>query len=226
LNKLLPELKPLKGIFDAERGYASLSDVIYRINDPETHGPTLRCGIAISNIGKGDLHIILGDVIEINGKKFAPAKQRIFNDDDSFTDVDVGNFEMHIEPEHDQPHWHYEGLAKLELFDDKGTKVKEGDKDSYCVADTFKYSELLHSPPIAQFHAEACEEKTKVGISVGWADCYRKMSEGQFIDLREIKTGTYYLRFSIMETKLVHDTSEPASIKLQIDKEKEKIVPC
>jgi hypothetical protein len=216
MNELLPKLVPLKGRFDSI--HQSLVDCKYYDDDIETNGPKLRFGIAIANTGKGPLHIILGDVKSENGEKIAPAKQRIFNDNGEFRDVDVGYFKLHEELGHH--HWHYKGLASLELLNKDSEVAAYSKKDSYCVVDVFKYRDLPNTPESAKFLFDACEQKTEIGISVGWADYYKKFTDLQSIDLNEVKSGIYSLRFKIERTKLIHEESEPVSLKINIDKEK------
>lgn len=224
MSELLPKLVPLKGEFQFDtRTYPSLVDVRYIVNDPETSGPTMRFGIAIGNVGRGPLHVILGDVKKENGKTIASAKQRIFNEDCQFRDVDVGFFELHEQIGHGEAHWHYHGLASLDLLDEDGQIVASSKKEDYCVVDVFKHQDLPYSCESKRFPVEACAEKTEIGISVGWADYYHKYVEQQSIELDEIKTGTYWLRFRINKTKLVHEESEPATMKIKIDKENRRI---
>lgn len=214
--ELLPKLEPLKGKFD--NVHQSLVDFIYNQHDVDTNGPTLRFGIAITNSGKGPLHIVLGDLIIENGKKIAPARQRIFDDSGKFREVDVGHFELHEESGH--AHWHYKRLASLELLNSDGVVVASSKKDSYCVVDVFKFQDLPGTPHSAKFEHEACERKGEVGISVGWADWYKKYTELQSIELDNVKSGIYVLNFKINQTKLVTEIGEPVSIKINIDKEK------
>jgi hypothetical protein len=221
--ELLPKLIPVKGFPSVESGssHPSLVDIRYLSSDPDTNGPTLRCGISIANIGKGPLHIILGDIEEGEEGKIAPAKQRIFNDSGEYREVDVGYFEYHLSVDH--IHWHYDGLASLDLFDNTDQWVGKYEKDSHCVVDVFKYENLPESPTTRKFLAEYCNTKTEVGISVGWADWYKGFSELQYIRLENIRTGIYYLRFKVNETKLITEIGEPVVLKINIDKENNKV---
>jgi hypothetical protein len=230
MSELLPKLEPLKGDYDDV--HKSLVDCTYVENDPETGGPTIRFSIAIANTGKGPLYVTLGAIKKENGKEIAPAKQKIFNENGQFREVDVGYFELHRHEHpgapHDHPHWHYDGLASLELVDEVGQIVAKSGKDSYCVVDVFKYQNLPDSPPSAIFPFEACETITgtvEVGISVGWADYYRPRADLQYISIENIKSGVYSLRFRINKTKLFHEESEPISLKIKIDKEKGEVRP-
>jgi Lysyl oxidase len=229
MSELLPKLEPLKGEegqFDGE--HSSLYKVQYDENDRETGRETIRFSIAIANTGKGELHIILGDEKSQNGETIAPAKQRIYKDNGEFRDVDVGYFEKHIHQHpggHDHPHWHYDGLATLDLLDNNDRIVATSKKTSYCVVDVFKYEDLPNSPQQPKFSTTACENKNDVGISVGWADYYRPDADQQYIEVDKIESGTYSLRFKINKTDLVSEESKPVSIRIHIDKEKGEAKP-
>src|SRR5437763_16821699 len=118
MTDLIPVLSPLKGSFGS---FASLSDCDYRRD--EEGNPILTFSIAIADIGRGPLHIILGDQLppDKDGKVLAPAKQRIFSHDGNYRDKDIGFFERHDEPDH--VHWHYEGLASMDLVDKDGKVI-------------------------------------------------------------------------------------------------------
>jgi hypothetical protein len=228
-NDLLPKLIPLKGReedFDGQ--HTSLYELEYYQSDDQTSTETIRFSIAIGNIGLGPLHIILGDEKTENGETIAPAKQRIYRDNGEFREVDVGFVEKHMHQDHgghDFPHWHYNGLATLELLDQEDLVVAKSDKEGYCVVDVFKFQNLPNSPLTRQFSPAACENKNDVGLSVGWADYYRPEAEDQYIPIDKIKTGIYSIRFKINKTDLVQDLGDPVSIRILIDKEKKIAKP-
>jgi len=228
-NELKPKLVPLKGTeeeFDGQ--HTSLYEIEYYQSDHQTSTETIRFSIAIGNIGRGHLHIILGDEKTENGETFAPAKQRIYRDNGEFREVDVGFVEKHIHQDHgghDHPHWHFDGLATLELVDQEDHVVAESKKDGYCIVDVFKFQELANSPTNPNFSPEACENKNDIGLSVGWADYYRPEAEDQYIPIDNIESGIYSIKFKINKTDLVLEIGDPVSIKIKIDKEKKEVTP-
>ena len=144
MSYLKPVLQPLKGEC---RSTQSLVDCKYE-GDNEGK-PVLRFSIAIANIGNGPLHIILGEGRTENGKTIAPATQRIYKDNGEFEEKDVGFFEQHEEIDRfgeRMIHWHYDGIASLELVKENGDKVSESEKDGYCLAIADQYSNLPNSP--------------------------------------------------------------------------------
>jgi hypothetical protein len=227
--ELMPKLVPLKGTEEELDGqHTSLYEMEYYQSDHQTSTETIRFSIAIGNIGEGPLHIILGDEKTENGETIAPAKQRIYREDGEFREVDVGFVEKHIHQDHgghDHPHWHYNGLATLELLDQEDRVVATSNKEGYCVVDVFKFQDLAKSPANPEFSPEACENKNDVGLSVGWADYYRPEAQDQYIEIDKIETGIYSIRFKINKTDLVQDIGDPVSIRIKIDKEKKEVYP-
>lgn len=220
---LIPKLVPLKGIFNAEIGAVSLCDCSFS-RDHITGIPLLKFSIAIANVGDGPLHIVLGDIQNEDGRQVAPAKQLIYDEHQTPKEVDVGFFELHIDEEHHHRHWHYEGLASLDLVNEDDSVVASSKKDGYCVIDYFRYLSSPKSPERPRFSPTACEgQKSEVGISLGWADCYDDSSIDQAIELSEVESGNYWLRFKINRTKMVYDYAEPARLALMIDKENKSL---
>jgi hypothetical protein len=218
MTDLKPVLVPLKGEFGSN---ASLSDCEYS-NDKEGK-PIVTFSIAIANIGRGPLFIILGEPLppDGNGKIVAPAKQRIFTDDGGYKDKDVGFFERHEEP--DMVHWHYEGLASMDLVNKDGQALATSEKEGYCLADSFRYNgNLPKSPTTGYFTPNACIQKTVVGLSIGWADCYNFMAENQYIKIDKVPSGKYWIRLTVKQTELTCDITEPQSVEVNIDHENQK----
>lgn len=209
-----PVLVPLKGFFGS---HASLSDCAYR---EENGKPVLAFSIAVANTGTGPLYIVLGDPRQDGkGKTVAPATQRIFNDVGEYREKDVGVFERH-EEEQGHFHWHYADLAKMELLNNEGIVVNKSNKEGYCLADTFRYNgNLPNSPTSRHFVALACEQKTEVGLSIGWADQYDFTADEQYIEIENVPSGKYWLRLTVNETELVCDIAEPQSVLVNIDHE-------
>jgi hypothetical protein len=213
LNDLIPILQPLKGKFGSKE---SLCDCEYDYD--EKGKPILKFSIAIANTGKVPLWIILGkEQIDKDGNTIAPAKQKIYEDDGSEKYKDVGFFTKHIESDEieNHVHWHYKDIASLELVDKNGKVVASSKKDGYCLADTFPYNS--NSPPL--FSASGCEQKTEVGLTVGWADQYYRETEDQYIEIENIPSGKYHLRLTINKTDLVYDFKDPAVVEVNINKQ-------
>jgi hypothetical protein len=85
---------------------------------------------------------VLGEPQQIGGKIVAPAKQIIKQNDGGNREINVGFYDRHEEKKpHGPPHthWHYNGLAKLQLLNKKDGKiVAKSDKEGYCLADSIE----------------------------------------------------------------------------------------
>ena len=219
MTDLIPILVPLKGSFGS---YASLSDCQY--DHDEQNKPIVTFSIAIANIGRGRLHIILGQQLppDKDGKVLAPAKQRIYSNDGKNRDENVGFFERHDEP--GMVHWHYDGLASMELVEKNGNVIRKSDKEGYCLADSFRYNpNLENSPATGYFDSLACQQKTEVGLSIGWADCYSFQADNQYIKIDGVPNGKYWIRLTVNPTKLTCEITEPKSVEVNIDHDNQNV---
>lgn len=222
MSDLKPLLKALKGNFG---GIKSLED--YAICRDKTGKLVLKFSIAIANIGKEDLHIILGDPQQIDGKTFAPAKQIIKQDNGETRELDIGLFERYEEQDsvgHGHVHWHYKDLASLVLVDENGLEVARSNKPGYCVIDSFRYPNF----PVMrnrQFSHAGCEQRSEVGlgITVGWCDYYKYDTDRQYIEIDNVPPGEYRIMFTINKTEMIYEIDEPASIGITI-KEEDKMI--
>jgi hypothetical protein len=225
---LLPNLVALKGIFP--EGIPSLVDCYYYPFYEETQGPAITFSSAVANVGTGRLEVIIGDEKIDNGQRVASATQRIYNTDNGFRDRDAGQFVFHTDPD-GHNHWHFKGFELFELLDEDGRKIlAKGNKEGFCMVDSFHYKSTANSPPIPQYYEEGCEDKSKKkmgGVSVGWADLYRPSDDGQCIDVSNIESGIYLLRLTANPNNSIETASKNSveQIKIKLDKKKEGEVP-
>jgi hypothetical protein len=228
MSDLLPLLKPLRGNFGNR---SSLVD--YKICRDKEGKVTLRFSIAIGNVGSGDLYVMLGDPQQIDGKTRVPAKQIITKDDGGRREVDdIGFYDRHEEKEpdgHTHVHWHYNGLAKLELVNKKDGKiVSKSDKEGYCLADTIPIPNFPVARP-RQFHASGCERRgeLRVGLTLGWLDHYKFSTDKQYIPIQDVPPGEYQIKFTVNKTKMIYEIEEPAVIDISITEgDKRTAVKC
>jgi Lysyl oxidase len=212
MGYLIPTLEPLKGKFGS---VYSLIDCKY--SQDAKRKPILKFSIAVANIGNGPLHVRLGEQQNDNGRIVAPGIQRIHNDDSGYNEEDIGFFERHEHTVlgHTHVHWHYRDLASLDLVSNEQV-ISSSRKEGYCVVDSFKYRDLPSSPPTKVFFPHGCEQKTEIGISVGWADYYDFSADNE-IAIENIPSGEYKLRFTINKTKMTYATTEPQTVEVKID---------
>jgi hypothetical protein len=217
INDLNPLLKPLQGNFG---GIKSLED--YVICKDNAGKLNLRFSIAIANVGKEDLEIVIGEPEQIDGKTRAPGKQIIKQDNGKTREKDIGYFNQHIEEDgsgHSHAHWQYEKLASMVLVDENEQEVARSKKPGYCVIDSFRYPDFPVARP-KQFHHTGCEGTTqKIGITLGWCDYYKFDTDRQYIEIENVPPGKYKIYFTINPTDMVYDIDEPASVEVTIKEE-------
>ncbi len=141
-----------------------------------------------SNLGDGKLYLY--GVFPANEDGSQTAMQRVFFDDGSFEDREVGHFEFH----QDHGHVHVEGWTQYQLRellpnDGVGEIVRTAEKTSFCILDLFVEDATL---PNFQREPEfnSCAGAVQ-GLSVGWGDVYGRSLQ-QF-DVTGLPTGIYWL---------------------------------
>ncbi|MEE9212026.1 MAG: lysyl oxidase family protein, partial [Phycisphaeraceae bacterium] len=150
----------------------------------------LRLSSTIANIGAGPMEIRGG--VELPGDK-QEVFQRIYNDDNSFSDVLAGTFHFHAP----HGHVHFDGFAQYNLREvtagnGVGPILSDGSKTSFCLIDFTKYDLGLPGAPTVEAY-DVCES-TVQGISVGWADVYNYTLPDQWIDITDVsRDGDFWL---------------------------------
>jgi len=217
MSDLKPLLKPLKGNFG---GIKSLEDFV--ICKDNTGKLALRFSIAIANVGKEDLEIVIGEPEQIDGKTVAPGKQIIKQENGETREIDIGYFDQHVEEDgsgHSHVHWQYKDLASMVLVDENEEEVARSKKPGYCVIDSFPYPNFPIVRPM-QFRHGGCEGTIpKIGITLGWCDYYKFDTDRQYIEIENVPPGKYKIYFIINKTDMIYDIDEPASIEVTIKEE-------
>jgi hypothetical protein len=211
---MLPNLKPLKGAFPP---YQLLTDCVISRNDPEEPDIVLRFSNGVANIGSGPLEVVRGQERNENGDRVASAIQRIYQDDGLYTEHNAGKFTYHEE----HGHWHFEGFSSFDLLDADGTNIIKSKKQAFCMIDVIRISRAHGGPDFPYYLGDGCREARIEGISVGWADVYWKDLPGQYIDITDIDSGTYWIKSTSNPDKLLKEIGRISSvrIKIRIDKE-------
>ena len=83
-------------------------------------------------------------------------------------------------------HWHYQGYAEYDLYDNAGTMLPIGFKNGFCVLDL-----ECNNGGTAQY---GCGN---MGISVGCGDIYSSGLDCQWIDITAVDTGDYVLAIKV-----------------------------
>ena len=112
----------------------------------------------------------------------------------------------------------------MDLVDKDGKVVATSEKEGYCLADSSRYNgNLPNSPATGNFTPLACVQKTIVGLSIGWADCYNFTAENHYIKIDNVSSGKYWIRLTVKPTKLSCEIAESKSVEVNIDHEKQKV---
>lgn len=219
MAQLLPDLRTLKGKYGRDR---FLTDA--RITREEGK-LILRFSNAIANYGKGPLDV-RGDLdnerVDSEGRRKVRAYQYILQTGGSRRRRKVGDFIFDPDPDHD--HWHFSDFATYGLRRRK--TLIESRKQAFCLVDIKHVRpSLSRSPSQRWFPPGGCED-LRMGISVGWADVYERDLHGQFIDLSEVESGTYWLESTVNvpgKLREIKKDNNRARIRIAIDKERRKV---
>ncbi len=172
--------------------------------DRSDGGRRLRFTHQIANVGRGPFEIRPGKP-GCDGPRSYAAEQRVYGDAD-----DDGRFDRRTDRTatarsaaclifHDvHAHFHIDGFVRYDLLR-AGRRVRTSGKVSFCVVDALHVRpDLPGSPPRSYFEVDDrrpgdCEEGTRIGLSVGYADVYTPELADQFIDVAGVRPGAYCL---------------------------------
>jgi hypothetical protein len=215
MAELLPDLRTLKGKYGR---YRFLIDVKIAREGGRT---VLRFSNAIANYGKGPLEVTgdLDDEREAAGVRKVRAYQAILQTDGSRKRRRAGDFIYDAHPDHD--HWHYGGFSAYRLK--RGNNVViESRKQAFCLVDIAHTRPALPRSPAQRWYAPGGCEALRMGISVGWADVYERELHGQFVDLTDVESGTYWLESETNPDGALRERragNNRARVRIRINKE-------
>lgn len=193
-----------------DMGMAKLSTVTLDTTTLPGHR-LLRYTAVMVNVGQGSL--------EVRGSRPDTASQmtvvqRIYNTDNSFTDVPTSIAQQYAGDGHN--HWHSlnmegGGLIRLDSSKHVGALAKHG----FCFFDNVKYRlSLPGAPATAQYtYANSCGYSNPnalnvmMGLSVGWGDMYSAATNFQWIDITGLPNGKYRLTATADPKHLVSEAS-------------------
>lgn len=186
---LLPDLVP---VADESKNYMyggefDLTDepgrVLYRFDG------------VIANFGDGPLELF--ETTDPEGPT-QDIYQNVYNTEGGFTQHYLVTFENYTPGPFG--HLHYERIARYnlrEVLPDNGIGdvVATQDKTSHAVVDSVKVNgSLPNSPPSAQYTSV---NDNPLGVSIGYADLYRRTIPAQRIDVTGLASGEYWLEVII-----------------------------
>lgn len=105
-------------------------------------------------------------------------------------------------------HYHLRDFASYELLTLDGTLVVAGEKQGFCMEDSFKYDG-------GKSNGYNCSYQ---GITSGWGDWYYKQLAGQWIDITGVPEGDYIVRATIDAAGIFDEGEDryPNSVELVI----------
>ena len=158
----------------------------------------LRFDATIVNVGGGPFEL-RGQRADTNSPW--TVRQRIYNSDGSYGDVDTPATLIWGGDGHN--HWHVNNLESYELDRlDNGVKVGTGAKSGFCFFDSVRYRLTLPgAPQSAQYtSSNSCAWgnqsalEAMLGLSIGWGDLYSHTLPDQYIDITGLTAGRYRLK--------------------------------
>jgi hypothetical protein len=91
-------------------------------------------------------------------------------------------------------HWHVRDLEEYELIRlDNGKKVGTGAKQGFCFRDNYEFGST-HGAYYTSCGHDPDALKVRMGLSRGWGDIYSWKTVGQYIDITNLKSGSYRLQ--------------------------------
>lgn len=167
----------------------------------------LRLANSTPNLGRGPLELRGGAIVGDKQEVF----QRIYRRDGSYWQRYAGTFIYH--PQHG--HVHFENfsqyrLRRITLDNAPGEIVAQSAKTSYCVEDS-KIANPLKRGFRFKSRYSTCDGQVQ-GISVGWADLYKKKLYGQWIDVTNVAEGFYWLESEVDPDNLILESDETNNV--------------
>ncbi|MBI4346385.1 MAG: T9SS type A sorting domain-containing protein [Elusimicrobia bacterium] len=153
----------------------------------------LKFSAAAANAGRGPFE--LRGVVRPDGT--TTAFQRVYYDDGSFTDHDVGTFVFSGHAGHN--HFHYAEFASYHVRevrggDTVGRILRTSPKIGFAMWDVTSYDLRLPNAPAGPvYNRPDGMDRAPQGISVGWADIYDWNLDEQWVDITGLPDGDYWL---------------------------------
>ncbi len=162
----------------------------------------LRFSNTVVNLGSGRLELrpsnpsLFSSLLGSQGT--TRAYQVIYTHDAAGTwrkvrEIQIGTFQFHSA----HNHWHFEKFARYELYNSapdgsRGTSLNRlAEKTTFCIIDTHQVSTTIEHASPQRY--TACGRDSTTGLSVGWGDKYGSNLDGQWVDVKGLPDGDYYL---------------------------------
>jgi hypothetical protein len=164
------------------------------VGTTDTGAARLRFGAVILNIGEGPFLVRADRSFPWSDDWHV--RQAVQERGGGFTEHDTTSTLVYGGDGHD--HWHVRGVEAHQLETLDGAIVGRLVKEGFCFFDTNRYRELPGSPSAPVFSSRGCagqfDTRTRMGLSVGWADDYPWHLLNERIDVTDVPDGEYILR--------------------------------
>jgi hypothetical protein len=206
----LPELKALKGRHRAHsyfgettgprfKDYLTDSEVVTDPDELEEEGPKHRrhnhliFSNCVANVGKGRL------LLEFKRRSRTRATvEQLIEDDamprDRWRRVPVGNAVLDTNPDHN--HWHFSDFLSYTLRRVGSTTVRRSRKQSFCLEDVAKLRKTARRRLFREC-PDPDADTGEMGITPGWGDVYWAGVQEQYIEVKGLPPGDYWLEMVV-----------------------------
>ena len=123
----------------------------------------------------------------------------------------AGQFQFH--PAHE--HWHWDGFSVYEIWslDELGQPLEQvltSGKIGYCLIDVDPWSKSVEpgQDESENFRQYGGCNWARQGLSSGWTDTYESHLADQYVDVTELKAGTYVLRSIVDPDDLILEVDD------------------
>jgi len=211
MSERLPELKPLKGRHRTYKYYGkppgqhskSFLDDYGVITDPDeleaAEGKRHRghahliFSNCVANIGQG---VLLLEITKLKGNPGRAKVEQLIEDDelppDQWKRRPAGSAKFDYNSDHN--HWHFTNFLEYELRSVKtGQVVGKSLKQSFCLEDVAKLRNDAGRRLFLRCPDYAAKKRRQMGIKPGWGDVYWKGVQEQYIEVRKVPPGAYWL---------------------------------
>lgn len=149
-------------------------------------------------------------------------RQRIYNDDLSFSRDVPSPAIIRYENHADHSHFHLQSAARYSLWtEDRVFEVIGSEKAGFCLTDS-NHSEPAKGPPTPQYAPDFCSAGNPapladviMGISSGWRDDYPSFLAFQWLDVSSLRPGNYRLGADVDPDNFVIEANESNPVAFQ-----------
>ncbi len=150
---------------------------------------------AVANVGRGPL-VMTGR--RVRGERLMTVTQQVHRADGSVSQVPIVS-RMTYQPGGHR-HWHLQGFERFSLHNaSTGRLVSVSRKVGFCLGSRYRVTPPVPGTPGTPAYSHNCGPHMpglmtmRMGIDVGYVDDYLAMVEFQYIDITQVRSGTYLL---------------------------------